>query len=363
MTGSQDFADDPRNEHVLVYLDGELVPRDEARVSIFDSGFVLGDGVWEGFRLHKGAILFVDEHLDRLFQGAAALDLDIGMSRADLRAALDRTVSANGMTDGVHIRLMVTRGRKRTPNQDPRHAVGRPTVVIVAEYKTPNPELARRGLRLFTSTIRSPRPDTLDPRLNSHSRLNLVAALIQAIKAGADEALLLDPEGFVSTCNATNFFFVRAGRVRTSTSRYGFNGITRGQVIELCRASGIPIETGDFSLVDVYAADEAFVTGTFGGVTPAVEIDGRRIGDGRPGPMTARLRALYEQLKDAEAARPGALRVQAAAGAGPHRAPGPPDPGAALDRSAAQPGASGPEPSRVRASVPVPPQRGSRSSS
>ncbi len=303
MTGSQDFAEDPRNAGVLVHLNGDLVPRDEARVSIFDSGFVLGDGVWEGFRLHRGAVLFVDEHLDRLFAGAAAIDLDLGMTRDALRAAIERTVSANGMADGVHIRLMITRGRKRTPNQDPRHAVGRPTVVIVAEHKAPSPELFGRGLRLFTSTIRTPRPDAFDSKLNSHSRLNLVVALIHAIKAGADEALMLDADGFVASCNATNFFFVRRGRVLTSTGRASFNGITRGHVIDLCRREGIPVEPGDFTLADTYAADEAFVTGTFGGVTPVAEIDGRRIGAGVPGPLTARLRDLYEGLKDAEAAR------------------------------------------------------------
>ena len=311
MTGSQDFAEDPRNAQVLVYLNGDLVPRDEAKVSVFDSGFVLGDGVWEGFRLHRGALLFVDEHLDRLFQGAAAIDLDLGMTRDELRAALERTIAANGMTDGVHVRLMVTRGPKRTPNQDPRHTVGRPTVVIVAEYKTPSPALVERGLRLFTSTIRTPRPDAFDSKLNSHSRLNLIVALIHAIKAGADEALMLDGDGFVASCNATNFFFVRRGRVLTSTGRASFNGITRGQVIALCRREGIPIEQGDFTLADAYAADEAFVTGTFGGVTPVAEIDGRRIGAGVPGPLTARLRTLYEALKDAEAARVRGTRLHA----------------------------------------------------
>ena len=303
MTGSQDFADDPRNERVLIHLNGELVPRDQAKVSIFDSGFVLGDGVWEGFRLHRGKVLFRDVHLDRLWQGAKAIDMDIGMSRAELSAALDGMLAANGMTDGVHIRLMVTRGLKKTPNQDPRHTIGRATVAIVAEHKLPSAALAEKGLTLFTSTIRSTRPDTLDPKLNSHSRLNLIVALIQAIKAGADEALMLDPEGFVASCNATNFFFARRGRVMTSTPKYCFNGITRGHAIELCRENEIPIELGDFSLVDVYSADEAFCTGTFGGMTPVVTIDGRTIGDGRPGPITARLRGLYAELMDVEAAR------------------------------------------------------------
>lgn len=309
MTGSQDFPSDPRNAEVRIWLDDRLVPREEAKVSVFDSGFVLGDGVWEGFRLHRGTVLFADEHFDRLFAGAAAIDLDVGRTCEELRQALLATLRANGMTDGVHIRLMATRGLKKTPNQDPRHALGRATLVIVAEHKVPSPALAETGLVLFTSTIRCTPPDMFDMRINSHSRLALVTALIQAIKAGADEALMLDPHGFVSSCNATNFFFVRDGKIFTSTGRYCFNGITRGHVIALCRENGIPIELGDFTLAEVYGADEAFVTGTFGGVTPVARIDGRAFEGGLPGPVTARLRELYDDLKDREATRPGRLSL------------------------------------------------------
>ena len=308
MPGSQDFASDPRNERVLVYLNGEMVPRAEAKVSVFDAGFVLGDGVWEGLRLHRGALLFEDAHLDRLFEGARAIALDIGMSREGGRAALRRTVEANGMQSGVHIRLMVTRGIKRAPNQDPRNALGQPTVVIVAEHKEPSPAIAAKGLTLATSSIRCTPANMFDMRLNSHSRLNLIRALLDAIKSGADEALMLDPHGFVSSCNATNFFFVREGEVRTSTGEYCFNGITRANVIALCHAHGISIHLGDFTLDDVYEADEAFVTGTFGGVTPVAEIDGRAMRAGVPGPLTLRLRELYAQLKDADAARHGGAR-------------------------------------------------------
>lgn len=291
--GSQGFVEDPRNDEVLVHVNGELVPRSEAKVSVLDSGFVLGDGVWEGFRLVNGRIAFLDAHLDRLYEGAQAIDLDIGLARAELVDALYRVVKANAMQSGVHIRLMVTRGLKKTPNQDPRYSLGKATIVIIAEHKQVNPEVLARGLKLFTSTIRCSAPDVFDMRLNSHSRLNLIAALIQAIKAGAHEALMLDPHGFVSSCNATNFFIVRRGEVWTSTGRFCFNGITRGHVIELCAAHAIPIAQKDFTLAEVYAADEAFVTGTFGGVVPAIEVDGRTIGKGRPGPMTARLRTLY----------------------------------------------------------------------
>ncbi|MEJ1159975.1 aminotransferase class IV [Prosthecomicrobium sp. N25] len=298
MAGSQDFASDPRNAAVKIYLNGDLVAREDARVSVFDAGFVLGDGVWEGFRLHKGTVVFADRHFDRLYAGARAIDMDVGLPKAALAAELDRMLAANGMRDGVHIRLMVTRGLKKTPNQDPRHTISKATIVIVAEYKQPSPELASTGLSLFTSTVRCSPPDMFDMRLNSHSRLNLIQALIQAIKAGADEALMLDPNGFVSSCNATNFFFVKDGEVRTSRGGYCFNGITRAHVIELCERHGIPVRLADFTLAEVYDAEEAFVTGTFGGLTPVRRIDGRDFAGGLPGPMTARLRRHYGDLMD-----------------------------------------------------------------
>jgi branched-chain amino acid aminotransferase len=296
MAGSQDIAEDPRNANVLVWINGNLVPRADAKISVFDGGFIAGDGVWEGLRLHNGRLLFLDEHLDRLWQGARAIDLDIHLSRDDLAQAVMDTCRANSMTDGVHIRLMVTRGLKKTPSQDPRQTIGSPTIVIVAEHKVPNPDLAQTGLTLATSAIRCTRPDQFDMRLNSHSRLNLITALIHAYKAGADEALMLDDAGFVASCNATNFFFVRGGDVFTSTGRSCFNGITRGKVIGLCRQNGIGTHLGDFTLLDVYAADEAFVTGTFGGVTPVRAIDGRILPAPLPGPLTKRIAAAYADL-------------------------------------------------------------------
>jgi branched-chain amino acid aminotransferase len=303
MPGSQDFEDDPANAAVLIYLNGALVQRAEAKVSVFDAGFVVGDGIWEGLRLHKGALLFLDAHLDRLFAGAAAIALDIGLSREALVAETRRTLKANRFEDGVHLRLMITRGPKTGANQDPRNALGKPTIVILAERKVPSPGLATRGLSLATASIRCTPAEMFDMRLNSHSRLNLITALLEAIKAGADEALMLDPQGFISSCNATNFFFVKDGVVRTSTGLYCFNGVTRANVIALCRRHGIGIELGDFPLEQAHTADEAFVTGTFGGITPVREIDGRVLPASLPGPVTARLRGLYEGLKDAEAAR------------------------------------------------------------
>lgn len=273
--GTHEAAPDERNQNILIYINGEFYPREEAKVSVFDSGFLVGDGVWEGIRLHNGGFAFLDLHLDRLFQGAKAIDLDVGLTRQEITDALQDTIEKNGMTTDVHIRLMVTRGDKKTPSQDPRLVVGGSNTVIIAEHKVADPEVKERGVRLFTSTVRRPPPDTLDQRLNCHSKLHEVVALIQALKAGADEALMLDPTGAVATCNATNFFIARCGEVWTSTGHYCLNGITRRMVIELCRANGIPIRERPFSLTDVYSADEAFVTGTFGSLTPVIEVDGR----------------------------------------------------------------------------------------
>ena len=290
---AQSYAPDSRNEDVLVYVNGAFVPRHEARVSVFDSGFVLGDGVWEGLRLVNGTLISLDAHMDRLFEGANSIALDIGMTREAVVDAVRQTLHRNGMTDGAHVRLMVTRGVKRTVNQDPRFIIGGATVVIVAEYKAPNPETRERGLTLFTSTFRTSGPDVFDLRLNSHSRLNLIQALIQAINAGADEALMLDPRGFVASCNSTNFFIVRRGELWTSTGLYSFRGITQRTVIDAWEKAGGRARECDYTLAQVYSADEAFVTGTLGGVTPVVRIDGRQIGDGTPGPLTARASDLY----------------------------------------------------------------------
>jgi branched-chain amino acid aminotransferase len=294
---AQGYVDDPRNAGVLVYVNGAFVPRDQAVVSVFDSGFVLGDGVWEGLRLVNGRLVSLNDHLDRLYEGARSIALDIGMSRDALTAAIRATLDQNGMRDGAHVRLMVTRGRKRTPNQDPRFVVGAATIVIVAEYKTPKPELKARGLALFTSTFRTSTPDVFDLRLNSHSRLNLIQALLQAINAGADEALMLDPFGFVASCNSTNFFIVRRGELWTSTGRFNFRGITQRKVLALARDHGATTRECDFTLAEVYSAGEAFVTGTLGGITSVRQIDGRTIGTvgaTLPGSLTLRLSDLYD---------------------------------------------------------------------
>jgi branched-chain amino acid aminotransferase len=318
--GTHDYADDPRNDDILVYVNGELRPRAEAVVSVFDSGFVLGDGVWEGLRVRRGHPVFLDQHLDRLYEGAKALALDIGRSRGELRDALYATLAANGMTgtaavaagdgDGVHVRLMVTRGVKRTPYQDPRVTIGPATVVIVAERNDPRPDVVEAGIRLFTVHVRRPSPDILDPKLNVHSKLNDITACIQAYTAGADEALMLDPRGFVATCNSTHFFVVRRGELWTSSGSYCLGGITRATVLRVARSAGIPAYERDFSLTDVYGADEAFVTGTFAGLVPVRSVDGRTIGSGAGGPparpITTRLRELYLEAAEQDvAARAG----------------------------------------------------------
>jgi branched-chain amino acid aminotransferase len=293
--GTHDYADDPRNADVLIYVNGALVPRAQATVSVFDAGFVLGDGVWEGLRVVDGHPAFLEQHWDRLYEGANAIALDIGLTPEELTAELYRTLEANEMTgDGIHVRLMVTRGPKSTPYQDPRMSAGPATIVIICEYKDPLPATVERGLSLFTVHVRRSSPDILDPKLNAHSKLNDITACIQAYTAGADEALMLDPHGFVATCNSTHFFIVRRGEVWTSSGMYCLGGITRSNVLRVCAEAGIPAHEKSFSLTDVYGADEAFVTGTFAGLVPVHTVDGRTIGTGKRGPMVERLQDLYK---------------------------------------------------------------------
>ena len=285
--------EDARNEAIQIYVDGEIVPKDQAKISVFDSGFMLGDGVWEGLRLYDGRWAFVDEHIDRLFEAALAIDLKLPLDRDGMFQALEATRAANGMESDAHARLMVTRGVKVRPFQHPSLSRSGPTMVIIMEHSRPK---IPRPIRLATVPHQRGLPMTQDPKLNSHSKLNCILACIAAEKAGADEALMLDVHGFVNTTNACNFFIVRKGEVWTSTGDYCMNGITRQKVIDLCRANDIPVFERNFSLVDTYGADEAFLTGTFGAQTPVSEIDGRTIGTGELGPVTSRLRDLYKEL-------------------------------------------------------------------
>ena len=286
-------ADDDRNNSILIWVNGRIVPKAQATVSVYDSGFMLGDGVWEGIRLYNGSWAFLDDHIARLFEAAKAIDLDIAMTPDEVKTAITDTQSANGMTTDAHARLMVTRGTKTRPFQNPRLSQQGPTMVIIMEHSRPN---MPRPIAMATVPHLRGLPMTQDPKLNSHSKLNCILALIAAHKAGADEALMLDVHGFVNTTNACNFFIVRKGEVWTSTGDYCMNGITRQKVIDLCHTHGIPIFERNFSLVDTYSADEAFLTGTFGAQTPVGSIDGRVIGTGQMGPMTERLRGLYKHM-------------------------------------------------------------------
>jgi branched-chain amino acid aminotransferase len=298
--GTHDYEIDPRNEAILININGELFKREEATVSVFDSGYILGDGVWEGLRLHNGRVFHLQQHLRRLYEGAKALDMDIGVTPQQLTDRVYETCQANNMEAGVHIRLMVTRGIKATPYQDPRVTISDATIVIIPEYKSPVEETLTKGIRLFTVHVRRGYPDVQDPKLNSHSKINCITACIQAAKAGADEALMLDPHGFVATCNSTHFFIVREGEVWTSSGDYCLGGITRRSIIDLCKQQDIPVFEKNFSLTDVYGADEAFVTGTFAGVAPVTEVDGRVLSTGARGPMVERLQQLYLDLLESE---------------------------------------------------------------
>ncbi|WP_243472395.1 aminotransferase class IV [Winogradskyella sp. MH6] len=294
--GTHNAQEDSRNDTILISINDEFFPRNEAKISVFDSGYLVGDGVWEALRLHNGVLVFLEDHFNRLWQSAKTVGMALPFTKKELTQKIWDILNANKMKDGVHVRIMVTRGIKKTPSQDPRLTISGPNVVIIPEYKNASKESKEKGITLFTSTIRRGSPDYLDPRLNCHSKLHEVQALIQAIEAGADEALMLDVNGFVATCNATNFFMIKNGEVWTSTSKYCMNGITRAKVIEVCKTNNMPCFEKDFSLFDVYGADEAFVTGTFGGLTPVTKIDGRQIGDGKYGKTTRNLSSLYEGL-------------------------------------------------------------------
>jgi branched-chain amino acid aminotransferase len=293
---THDAPEDLRNENILIYVDGNLVPREQAVVSVYDSGFMLGDGVWEGMRIYDGHIAFMDDHIDRLLEAALYIDLEIGKTRDELVQAIHDTLGANGMTNDAHIRMMVTRGKKRKPFQHPHLSIFGSTIVIIAEHSKPDDSLIHRGIRLHTVPHHRGLPLTQDSKLNSHSKLNCIIALNHALRAGADEALMLDPFGFVNTTNACNFFIVKKGQVWTSTGDYCMNGITRQKIIDLCRANDIPVFERNYSLVDTYSADEVFITGTFGAQTPVFEIDGRVIGGATAGPIFHEIRELYKEL-------------------------------------------------------------------
>ena len=294
--GTHEYEDDPRNDTVLISVNGELFPRGEAMVSVFDAGFLLGDGVWESFRLHEGKLVFIEEHMDRLFRGASEISLEPGKSRTQILDEIDRVISANEMHDQVHLRLIISRGLKPTPYQAPWVIASPPTIVIIPEYKKANPRRAVEGISLVSVDVRRSGPDIQNPRINSLSKHNCIAACIEAAEKGGDEGLMMDPHGFVSTCNSTHFFMVKGGEVWTSSGEYCLEGITRAKVLELCAINAIPFSERNFTFEDVNSADEAFVTGTFAGLTPVTSFDGSPVGGGRRGTMCEQLQNLYQEL-------------------------------------------------------------------
>ena len=298
--GTHNAIQDDRNNHIKIYVNGEFLDRKDAKISVFDSGYLVGDGIWEAVRLYRGTLVFLDDHFSRLWSAAKATGIKLPYSKIELKSIVEKVLLTNNMQDGVHVRIMVTRGIKKTPSQDPRLTISGPNLVIIPEYKTADPTSKNKGIKLFTSTIRRGSPDYLDPKLNCHSKLHEVQALIQAIEAGADEALMLDVHGFVATCNATNFFMIKNKVVYTSTTQYCMNGITRQKIIDVCKMNNIEVKETNFSLFDVYGADEAFVTGTFAGVTPVISIDGKPIGKNSNNEFSATLEKYYKTLIESQ---------------------------------------------------------------
>ena len=293
MASTHDYEIDSRNDNIQIYIDGQFFPRTDAKVSVMDSGYLLGDGVWEGIRLYNNHLIHLEKHLERLYEGAETIQMDIGISKSEMKSALEKTLKKNEMISDVHIRLIVSRGIKSTPYQHPKVTIGHPTIVIIPEYKKPSPGLKIEGITLGTvSTIRNNL--TQDPRVNSLSKHNCIAACIEADKMGVDEGLMLDPEGYVSTCNSTNFFMIKNNEVWTSNGQHCLNGVTRHSVIEVCKKKQIPIEEKQFSINEVHEADEVFVTGTFAGIIPVRSVDGNTIGNGTRGPLTEQLQTWYE---------------------------------------------------------------------
>ena len=293
MASTHDYEIDSRNDNIQIYIDGQFFPRTDAKVSVMDSGYLLGDGVWEGIRLYNNHLIHLEKHLERLYEGAETIQMDIGISKSEMKSALEKTLKKNEMISDVHIRLIVSRGIKSTPYQHPKVTIGHPTIVIIPEYKKPSPELKIEGITL--GTVRTIRNNlTQDPRVNSLSKHNCIAACIEADKMGVDEGLMLDPDGYVSTCNSTNFFMIKSNEVWTSNGQHCLNGVTRHSVIDICKKKQIPIKEKQFSINEVHEADEVFVTGTFAGIIPVRSVDGNTIGNGTRGPLTEQLQTWYE---------------------------------------------------------------------
>ena len=298
--GTHDYVDDLRNLEILVCINGKFYPRQDASISVFDSGYLLGDGVWEGIRFHNGKFLFLGPHLERLFWGASQIDMDIGKTIEEITEILHDTVKRNKMETGVHVRLIVSRGIKSTPYQDPSFTVSEPTIVVIPEYKQPSPDTQKNGIKLVSVDIIRGSSKVQDHRINSLSKFNCIQACIDAHRKGGDEGLMLDPHGYVSTCNSTHFFMVKDNSVLTSTGDFCLHGVTRQNIIDICKTNSIPIYEKNFTLSDVYECEEAFVTGTFGGVVPVYEIDGHELKVLGDNSIVALLQTYYNELVELE---------------------------------------------------------------
>ena len=292
MASTHDYIKDIRNENIKIYINGKFYHRSEAKISVFDSGFLLGDGVWEGIRLHEGTLIHLDTHIDRLFDGARSIAMKMHLTKMEIINAIWLTLKENNMKSDTHIRLIVSRGIKSTPYQHPKVTISDPTIVIIPEYKRPNKDVIAKGIRLVSVQTRRD-SGVQDPKINSLSKMNCISACIEAEKLGAEEGLMLDSNGFVSTCNSTNFFIVVDKEIWTSTGEHCLNGVTRGAIIDLCRRNNILVYEKNFGIEDVYNADEAFVTGTFAGVIPVIEIDGKNMGKGSKGQLTNQIQSWY----------------------------------------------------------------------
>ena len=293
--GTHNYIEDIRNEYIKIYINGDFHKRKDAKISVFDSGFLLGDGVWEGIRLINGRFIFLDEHLNRLYHGAKTLEIDIGHTKKELKQILEKTMKINNMTDGVHIRLIVSRGLKKTPYQHPNANLTNCSIVIIPEYKISNMIFMNKGIHLVSVKTRRGTENTQNPKLNTLSKHNCIAACIEAKNAGADEGIMLDVNGNVATCNSTNFFIVKNNEIWTSTGEYCLPGITRQAVITICKENNLKNFEKNFIMNDVYSADESFVTGTFSGITPVIKIDSIKISKSKIRPITNKLQKLYEK--------------------------------------------------------------------
>ena len=297
MPSTHDYADDKRNKNIQIYLNGKFYPRSEANISVMDSGFLLGDGVWEGIRLYKNTLIHLEDHLNRLYQGAKSIQMKIPLSKEALKIEILKTIQKNSMGTDVHIRLIVSRGIKKTPYQNPKVTIGPATIVIIPEYKKASEHVKKNGITVgAVETVRDDRVQ--DPKINSLSKHNCIVACIEANKLGVNEGLMLDPKGFVSTCNSTNFFITKNNEVWTSTGQYCLNGVTRKSVIRLCKQYKIPVFEKNFTLENVHSAEEVFVTGTFSGIIPVISVDNIMIGNGKRGLLTKNLQKWYNSELD-----------------------------------------------------------------